>query len=128
MSAPEMNSMTSVVAPTATITVAVTFDDQALVAALAIMKSKLDNIGHQLDILTKKQEMIMLDLTALQTAVETETTVEESVIVLLNQLASDLAAAQGNQTAIDAVVAQMTANADSLAAAVTANTPVPPSV
>lgn len=128
MSAPEMNSMTSVVAPTATITVTYTFDDQALVAALATMKSKLDNIGHQLDILTQKQEMIMLDLTALQTAVETETTVEESVIVLLNQLAADLAAAQGNQAAIDAVVAQMTANADSLAAAVTANTPVTPSV
>lgn len=123
-----MNSMTSVVAPTATITVTYTFDDQALVAALATMKSKLDNIGHQLDILTQKQEMIMLDLTALQTAVETETTVEESVIVLLNQLAADLAAAQGNQAAIDAVVAQMTANADSLAAAVTANTPVTPSV
>lgn len=123
-----MNSMMSVVAPTATITVTYTFDDQALVAALATMKSKLDNIGHQLDILTQKQEMIMLDLTALQTAVETETTVEESVIVLLNQLAADLAAAQGNQAAIDAVVAQMTANADSLAAAVTANTPVTPSV
>lgn len=128
MSAPEVNSMMSVVAPTATITVTYTFDDQALVAALATMKSKLDNIGHQLDILTQKQEMIMLDLTALQTAVETETTVEESVIVLLNQLAADLAAAQGNQAAIDAVVAQMTANADSLAAAVTANTPVTPSV
>lgn len=123
-----MNSMMSVVAPTATITVTYTLDDQALVAALATMKSKLDNIGHQLDILTQKQEMIMLDLTALQTAVETETTVEESVIVLLNQLAADLAAAQGNQAAIDAVVAQMTANADSLAAAVTANTPVTPSV
>ena len=69
----------------------------------------------------------MLDVTALQTAVANETTLDQSVITLLNTLASELQAANdaGDQTTINSIVATMQQNATALAAAVAANTPAP---
>lgn len=73
--------------------------------------------------LTFKIYKLMGDVTNLQTAVEAETTIDASVITLLNGFAAQLQAANGDQSAIDAVVATMKTNAANLAAAVTANTP-----
>ncbi len=66
-------------------------------------------------------------LASLQAAVANETTVDQSVLTLLTTLAAEIAAASptGDNPAIDAVVTTMQANAAALAAAVTANTPVP---
>lgn len=73
-----------------------------------------------------------LDITALQTAVANETTVDNSVLTLISGLAAqitDLIAASGNTVdpvALQAIVTQMTTNAAGLQAAVSANTPAAP--
>lgn len=85
-------------------------------------------------ILTNTERLIEMSTTTtnslanLQAAVAAETTVNQSVLALLTTLAAELQAASptGDNPAIDAVVATMTANAASLSAAVTANTPTPP--
>lgn len=66
-------------------------------------------------------------LTDIQTATASELTVEQSAITLIQQLAAKVTAANGvSPDAVEAVVAQINANAAALAAAVTANTPAPP--
>lgn len=113
----------------ASATVTVQLDDQLL----AGFQAQLDAINSKLDILLQltrntnmKENIIMADVTALQAAVEQETEVTTSVVTLLNELAAELAAANGDQAAIDEVVAKMTANADTLAEAVATNTPADP--
>lgn len=68
----------------------------------------------------------MANLDKLTDAIAREVTVDNSIITLLNGLAAQLKAANGDQAAIDAVVGQMTSNADAIAAAVSANTPTDP--
>ena len=74
----------------------------------------------------------MFDLTALQTAVANEGTVEASAITLLQGLSAQLQqliANSGNTVdpaAVQAIVDSINANAATLAAAVTANTPAAP--
>lgn len=60
-----------------------------------------------------------------QTAVAAQSTVEDSVITLLNGINQQLQAAiaANNPAALDAVVASITANTQKLTDAVTANTP-----
>lgn len=66
-------------------------------------------------------------LSDLQNQVAAELTVEQSAVTLLQQLAAAVSAANGvSPDAVEAVVAQIKAHADALAAAVTANTPVAP--
>jgi hypothetical protein len=85
----------------------------------------LKRIEGQLSLIIQQGERIMSALTDLQTAVANETTIDQSVITLLQTLAADLAAALANNdtAAIQAVVATMQQNATALAAAVSANTP-----
>lgn len=66
----------------------------------------------------------------LKTALAKETTVEQSVVLLLQTLSADLKAALagGNDADVQAVADAMSANADSLSAAIVANTPAAPSV
>jgi hypothetical protein len=75
-----------------------------------------------------KQEVsaIMSDFTALTAAVAADTSVDASVLTLLQQLAAQVSALQPNQASIDALATQLTQNAASLQAAITANTPVTP--
>jgi hypothetical protein len=68
---------------------------------------------------------ILMDLTALTTEVGNNTTVTQSVVALVNNLAAQIAAASGNQTQLNALVATLQANDAAIAAAVTANTPTP---
>lgn len=74
-------------------------------------------------------DRLMLDITALTTAVANQTTVENSAVTLLAQLSASLQAliAQGGNTvdpaALQAIVDTINANDTNLAAAVTANTP-----
>lgn len=64
-----------------------------------------------------------LDITALTAAVERDNTVNQSAITLLDGLAKALEAAKNDPVAIQAIVDQLNAQQDALAAAVVANTP-----
>ena len=63
------------------------------------------------------------DLTAIETAVTNETTVEQSAIVLLQGLSAQLASLKNDPAAIQALADQINKNAQALADAVVANTP-----
>lgn len=63
------------------------------------------------------------DLSAIQAAVTNETTVEASAITLLQNLSAQLTSLKNDPAAIQALADSINANATSLAAAVTANTP-----
>ena len=65
-----------------------------------------------------------IDFTALNAEVERDNTVNGSASTLITRLVDIIAAANvEGQAAVDAVLAQIRANNDSLAAAVEANTP-----
>jgi len=98
--------------------------------------TRLDTLNDKVDQLIKGEKNIMLDISALQTAVANETTVEQSAITLISgfsqQLKDALAAAQaaGNNSVdpatIQGIVDTMTQSQTALAAAVAANTPAAP--
>lgn len=68
------------------------------------------------------------DLTPLQNEVANITTVVGSAVALINGFADRLAAEIEDPVAVQAIVDGMRAQADSLAAAVAANTPAAPTV
>lgn len=72
---------------------------------------------------SQQLEHIMSALTDLQAAVAAEDTVIASAVALLNGLGAQIAALTPDQAAINALAADVTAQAAALAAAVTANTP-----
>lgn len=65
----------------------------------------------------------MADLTSLQDEVAQDTDVTNSAITLLNGLADRLEAALTDPAAVEAIVADLRTNRESLAAAVSENTP-----
>jgi hypothetical protein len=71
------------------------------------------------------EQRIMASLADIQAAVAAETTVENSVVALLQTLSADLQAAiaSNDPAAMQAVVDTINTNTAALAAAVTANTP-----
>jgi len=75
-----------------------------------------------------KENLIMATILDVQAAVAAESTVDDSIITLLNGIVQQLkdAQASGNPAALDAVVQSIQANTTKLQAAVTANTPVTP--
>lgn len=64
-----------------------------------------------------------MDLTQLQAAVAAETTVNESAVALLGQLAQLIRDAAGDPAALAALADSIEQNTQSLSDAVTANTP-----
>jgi hypothetical protein len=75
----------------------------------------------------QKQETTMAtDLTALTAAVAADTDVDNSAIILLNQLSQMLKDAATDPQAIADIAAALDANSAALAAAVVANTPAAP--
>ena len=76
----------------------------------------------------KKETRTMSALDDLTAAVANSTTVEQSAITLLNELAALITAAAGDPAALAALAATITSNADALATAVATNAPVPPVV
>lgn len=87
----------------------------ANVADFTGIHAKLDKIIRQ-----EKNEMAKLDTLTEQVA--QVKTVEESAIVLINGLAAKIVEAGTDQVALDAIVAELGASKDALAAAVSANT------
>ena len=73
--------------------------------------------------LKERIDTIMATLKDVQDAVTAEDTVVDSAIALLQGLATQVAALQPNQSAIDALAADINAKTSALANAVAANTP-----
>lgn len=67
-----------------------------------------------------------LDLSALTSEVERNTTVDGSAKALILLFADQIEAAKGDQAKLDALVATMRGSSDDLSAAVSANTPSAP--
>ena len=89
----------------------------------AELSAKLDQVLAKLDVLTQKEKQMALTLDALTAQVTANTSAEASAIALIQGLADQIAAASGNQAAVDALAVQLKASADALGAAVVANTP-----
>lgn len=99
-----------------------------LLAAMLPDRSLLRDILRNTERLIEMSGTTTNSLANLQAAVAAETTIDQSVLTLLTTLSAEIQAASptGDNPAIDAVVATMQANAATLSAAVTANTPAPP--
>lgn len=81
--------------------------------------------------LLKQETQMAVDFTAATAEIARQTTVDASVIALLNQVVAALAAIPASsdpatQAALDQIVAGLKANDDAIAAAVVTNTPVAP--
>lgn len=88
--------------------------------------TKLDIVIDSLQGEKREVEFMALDLTILTAQVAANTSAEASAVILIQEIAAQLAAASGNQPAVDALATQLKASADALAAAVVANTPTAP--
>ncbi len=93
---------------------------------LARIERKLDLVISLLTIVLRKEKSIMADLTQLTADVAAEKTVDDSAIALLQGLKAQLDAAGTDPVALKALSDSLETEQTALAAAVTANTPVPP--
>lgn len=84
---------------------------------------RVDEMLQILRRLDQQEQSIMTDLISLSAAVAQSRTVQDSAISLINQIADALADAKTDPAAIQALADQLNAQAASLAAAVTENTP-----
>jgi ABC-type uncharacterized transport system YnjBCD substrate-binding protein len=92
----------------------------------AQMNQRLDAIGFQLATLTAQGDIQMSALDDLTTQVASNTSVEQSAIVLIQGLAAQIAATANDPAKLAALTAQLNSSATALAAAITANTPAAP--
>lgn len=74
----------------------------------------------------KLENTMALDFTALNTAVANNTSVEQSAITLITQIAQEIAQNADDQVTVSALADQLNQQAQALAASVTANTPAAP--
>lgn len=75
------------------------------------------------DRLLEQENKNMADLDALKLQVQANTSAEASAVTLLNGLSAQLAAIATDPVAVAALAAQLKTSADSLSAAIVANTP-----
>lgn len=94
------------------------------------MGRKHDNLIYLLHELNIKVNTIMATIQDVADAVNAESTVDDSIITLLNSIVAQLQAVidSGDPASLDAVVSAIKANTAKLQAAVTANTPVTPAL
>jgi hypothetical protein len=86
----------------------------------------LRRIERKLDLLLKKENLIMSTLDTLTAEVANNTSVEQSAVTLLGNLKAELDAAGTDPVALKALSDQLAANDTALAAAIVANTPAAP--
>jgi hypothetical protein len=86
----------------------------------------ISNVSKDIQTIISNEEKELMDLTALTAAVSAQGTVVTSVVTLLDGIAAQLTAAQGDPAAVAAAVAGIQANSAALSAAVVANTPAAP--
>lgn len=94
--------------------------------ALTAISQDLAYIRRLVDYVVDQQEATRMDLTKLQAAVAQETAIDQSAVVLIQQIADALKASSSDQAAVDALADQLSASASTLASAITANTPAAP--
>jgi len=99
----------------------ITFHVEAPV--LDAMNSKLDQLLAQSASLTKGMSVMSAELDDLTQKVAETKSVEDSAILLLNDLSARLAGITTDPVAIRALSAELSAKSSELAAAITANTP-----
>lgn len=87
--------------------------------------ARLDSIVSLLNGLIGKVNTMSAELDALTAAVTQENTVIDSAIVLLKNLAAQIAALKTDPAALQALADGITAKAQALADAIVANTPAP---
>ncbi len=82
-------------------------------------------VSRLLKKILKKEEEIMATMQDLRSAVERNTSVDDSVLTLLSGISQQLkdAQAQNDPQAIQDIIAQLDANTQKMTDAVTANTP-----
>lgn len=91
-----------------------------------LILSKLANLEDKLDRVIRMEKQEMADLTAISAAVENNTSVDESAIALLGQLADLIRQNATDPAALAALADSINGEASNLAAAVSANTPAAP--
>jgi hypothetical protein len=95
--------------------------------AIGRIEAKVDQILSLLSLLVTEGKKTMSAIDDLTAAVARETTVNQSAITLIQGLAARVNAAT-DMTQVKALVADLNAQSDAMAAAVTANTPSAPTV
>jgi hypothetical protein len=98
-------------------------DARALAAAFKLDQPQLDRIEATLAKIIRKEETIMVDLTALTTQVQANTDAEAGAVVLLENISALLRANANDPAAINDLATKLETSRASLAAAVVANTP-----
>jgi len=98
----------------------------ALHRASCADQSALDRIEQTLQQILLKENLMSQELDALIAEVARNTTVEKSALAAIKGLSAKLAEAGDDPVKLAKLRADLAANDDELAAAVTANTPVPP--
>jgi hypothetical protein len=90
--------------------------------------SKMKYIERELQLINRKLDILMATIQDLTTAVAAESSVDDSIISLLNGIVAQLQAAiaTGDPAQLDTVVQGIQANTAKIQAAVVANTPVTP--
>lgn len=106
----------------------VLLNQQQIINTQLTMVNTLGQMVTILNSIVEKENAMAATLDDVQTAVAAETTVEGSVITLLNGIAAQLAAAlaANDPAKVQAIVDQITANTTAMSAAVAANTPAAP--
>jgi hypothetical protein len=93
-----------------------------------LFDDKLDLILTLLLHVINKENLIMATIQDINAAIAAESSVDDSIITLLNGIVQQLKDAQASNdpAALDVVIAGITANTKKIQDAVTANTPVTP--
>jgi len=93
-----------------------------------LINNKLDLVLNLLIHVLNKENYIMATIQDVNAAIAAESSVDDSIIVLLNGIVQQLKDAQASNdpAALDTVIAGITANTKKIQDAVTANTPVTP--
>ena len=94
------------------------------------LQAQLNRIETKLNTVIKQESAMAIDVTALTAEVARNTTVEQSVVTLVNNLAAQIAAIPASsdpvtQAALDSLKTTLSQNDDAIAAAVAANTVAP---
>jgi hypothetical protein len=102
-------------------------------ALLRLLNAKLDLLavrsetqGEMSEASAERERQMALDLTSLQREVEANKDAVQSVVTVINRLASQLEAEKGDPAAVQAIVDQLRANTQVLGQAVTKNTTADP--
>jgi chromosome segregation ATPase len=88
------------------------------------VRRSLKRLDDKTDLLLKQMEKLMAKIDDLAAAVERNTEVGASVVTLLNGIAQQLRDAQGDPAKIEALIATLDSETQTLKDAVVANTPV----